>query len=40
MDVIRFKKYVNDIDGLFMLLEAEYSIELKRRKCLVIFGEV
>ena len=35
-----FKKYVNDIDSLFMLLEAEYRTDLKRRKSLVIFDEV
>ena len=35
-----FKKYVNDIDSLFMLLEAEYRTDLKRRKSLIIFDEV
>lgn len=35
-----FKKYVNDIDSLFMFLEAEYKVDLKRRKSLVIFDEV
>ena len=32
-----FKKYVNDIDSLFMLLEAEYRTDLKRRKSLKEF---
>ena len=35
-----FKKYINDIDSLFMLLEAEYRTDLKRRKSLIIFDEV
>lgn len=35
-----FDKYITDIDTLFMLLEAEYHVELKRRKSLVIFDEV
>lgn len=35
-----FEKYITDIDTLFMLLEAEYHIELKKRKSLVIFDEV
>lgn len=35
-----FEKYITDIDTLFMLLEAEYHVELKKRKSLVIFDEV
>ncbi len=35
-----FEKYVTDIDTLFMLLEAEYKVTLKRRKSLVIFDEI
>ncbi|MGM9971558.1 MAG: ATP-binding protein [Anaeroplasmataceae bacterium] len=35
-----FEKYITDIDTLFMLLEAEYHVQLKKRKSLVIFDEV
>ena len=35
-----FVKYIKDLDTLFMLLEAEYNVELKRRKSLIIFDEV
>lgn len=35
-----FVNHIKDLDTLFMLLEAEYNIELKRRKSLIIFDEV
>ena len=35
-----FVKYINNLDTLFMLIQARYKIELKPRKSLVVFDEV
>ena len=35
-----FNKYLNDLDTLFMLLQAHFGVHLKRRKSVIIFDEV
>lgn len=35
-----FNKYLNDLDTLFMLLQAHFGVYLKRRKSVIIFDEV
>lgn len=35
-----FDMYINDLDTLFMLLQAEYNVTLSKRKSLIIFDEV
>ena len=35
-----FNKYLNDLDTLFMLLQAHFGVQLKRRKSVIIFDEV
>ncbi len=41
-DVVKgyFRKYVNDLDTLFMLLQAHYGVTLEKRNSLIIFDEV
>ena len=35
-----FNKYLNDLDTLFMLLQAHFGVHLRRRKSVIIFDEV
>ena len=35
-----FNKYLNDLDTLFMLLQAHFGVHLKRQKSVIIFDEV
>ncbi len=35
-----FKKYLSDIDTLFLMLQAHYGVTLERRSSLIIFDEV
>lgn len=35
-----FNKYLNDLDTLFMLLQAHFGVHLKRRRSVIIFDEV
>ena len=35
-----FRKFKNDLDTLFMMLQNVYGVELKERKSLIIFDEI
>ena len=35
-----FEKYINDLDTLFMMLQAHYGVTLEKRNSLIVFDEV